>query len=95
MKKLIYAIGVSLFLAFMAFHVTTSFTNPYWGASIEALAQYSGGSSAQGYGKKSKSCTCRDSNNNYCRTAVKCIEGVTKCLNEQGCFTVCPGCPGY
>ena len=42
MKKLIYAIGVSLFLAFMAFHVTTSFTNPYWGVSVEALAQGTG-----------------------------------------------------
>ena len=31
MRKVIYAIGVSLFLAFMAFHVTTSLTNPYWG----------------------------------------------------------------
>lgn len=39
MKKLIYAIGVSLFLAFMAFHVTVSLTNPYWGVSVEALAQ--------------------------------------------------------
>ncbi len=42
MKKLIYAIGVSLFLAFMAFHVTVSLTNPYWGVSVEALAQGSG-----------------------------------------------------
>ncbi|HLT94859.1 MAG TPA: hypothetical protein VKZ56_09880, partial [Membranihabitans sp.] len=42
MRKLIYAIGVSLFLAFMAFHVATSLTNPYFGMSVEALAQGSG-----------------------------------------------------
>lgn len=53
MKKLIYAIGVSLFLAFMAFHVTVSLTNPYWGVSVEALAQGSG-SGGTGVGE---SCT--------------------------------------
>lgn len=48
MKKLIYAIGVSLFLAFMAFHVTVSLTNPYWGVSVEALAQGSGSGGSGG-----------------------------------------------
>ncbi len=39
MKKLIYSIGVTLFLGFMAFHVTASLTNPFYGMSVEALAQ--------------------------------------------------------
>lgn len=42
MRKLIYSIGVTLFLMFMSFHVTTSLTNPYFGVSMEALAQGSG-----------------------------------------------------
>ncbi len=42
MRKLIYSIGVTVFLAFLTFHVTTSLTNPFYGVSMEALAQGSG-----------------------------------------------------
>lgn len=48
MKKLIYSIGVTLFLAFLAFHVTTSLTNPFFGVSVEALAYGSGSGSSGG-----------------------------------------------
>lgn len=48
MRKLIYSIGVTLFLAFLAFHVTTSLTNPYFGVSVEALAQGSGSGGSGG-----------------------------------------------
>lgn len=42
MRKLMYSIGITLFLAFMAFYVTTSLTDPFYGMSLEALAQGSG-----------------------------------------------------
>lgn len=54
MRKLIYSIGVTLFLAFLTFHVTTSLTNPFYGVSMEALAQ---GSGSGGSGDHDEKCT--------------------------------------
>ncbi len=48
MRKLIYSIGVTMFLAFLTFHVTTSLTNPFYGVSMEALAQGSGSDGSDG-----------------------------------------------
>lgn len=46
MRRLIYSIGVTLFLSFLVFHVTTLLTNPFYGMSVEALAQGSGSNGA-------------------------------------------------
>jgi len=48
MRRLIYSIGVTLFLSFLVFHVTTLLTNPFYGMSVEALAQGSGSGSGTG-----------------------------------------------
>lgn len=50
MRKFIYAFGVTFFLAFLIFHVTTSLTTPFFGVSVEALAYGSGSGGSGGNG---------------------------------------------
>lgn len=95
MRKLIYAIGVSLFLAFMAFHVTTSLTNPFWGVSAEALAQGTGSGGSGGDENWYKSIDDCGNYYNSCEgtEVIKCNDsGWTICdISEQiPCSMVCP-----
>jgi len=96
MKNLMYTIGITAFLVCGIFNVTATLKSPFFGMSHIALAQGSGGSdSGIGFGKQTLVCTCYDDNGWYCRTATKCTIGYGSCSIEQGCFNVCPGCPGF
>ncbi|MBY5960231.1 hypothetical protein KUV50_18920 [Membranicola marinus] len=96
MRKLMYSIGVTMFLAFLTFHVTISLTNPFYGVSMEALAQGSGSGGSDG-GDENWYKSIDDCGNyfNSCKgtEVIKCNDtGWTICdISEQWpCAVVCP-----